>query len=450
MVGFTRLFGQKESIKVLVAGDLLLDRYTIGSVKRISPESPVPVVAVEKEEVKAGGAGNVMLNLRALGADVVAMARVGNDPAGKQLKKELNLKGINTELIVTDQAPTPVKQRVIAEGQQLVRIDQEQILPLSLSAEAKLLYAIPEILQCCQVVAISDYGKGTLSDVLLHTLIHEAKRLGIPVVIDPKGNCYKKYEGATVVKPNRKEAYQAANCAPDTPLEQVVEIIRKQVDMETLMVTLSGEGIGYWDKTGGDIVSAQVKEIVDVTGAGDTVLASVTLALGNQLSIKEAAQLANIAAGLAIERLGCVSVCMQQIAERVLSLCLRKKFIKEQALSLLQVAVQDLAPTVVLLNTGQGFNQESYQILKKHKRQGVPFVVCCTDKDLCPLVIEFVTSLQEIDYVICANKDFVQKLQPGKVVDLSYKPGFKRFFTGSNQTCKSTNGSGTLKQNNFY
>jgi len=418
LVALSALFEQRAPLKILVAGDLLLDRYTIGSTRRISPESPVPVVNVTREEQRPGGAGNVMLNLRGLGANVVALGRVGADPAGEQLQEELRRSGIDTKLIVTDSIPTPVKQRIMAQGQQLVRVDREVVRPLGALAEKQLIEAIPDVIEWCQVVTISDYAKGTLSDTVLSTLIFEARRRGIPVVVDPKGLDYQKYEGATLIKPNLAEAYAVTGADDNTAIGEVATRLAALVKTDALMITRSGEGISLWQDGEEYHSAARVREVVDVTGAGDTVLATLAIGLGSGLSLADSTDLANIAAGLAVERVGCACVRRKEIAEQVLLADATSKFVDSRHLPLLREALHGSDLLVVLVDTRQGFDQTDYQAVRQAKTKGTTCVICCIDESPCTSVLDLLSSLREVDYLAVASEELVEGLAPSQVLRL--------------------------------
>jgi D-glycero-beta-D-manno-heptose-7-phosphate kinase len=197
-----------QPFKVLILGDFLLDSYTTGIVRRISPEAPVPVMEVLRYEERPGGAGNVALSLLALGGVVYCAGRIGKDEGGRKLKGLLSLMNLDS-LMVEEGYSTPVKNRLIADSQQLLRVDTETISPLDPSLEIKLLHRLKEIIPHMDVVALSDYGKGFLSNRLIYETIHIAKSSNIPVIVDPKGTDFTKYKGASLLKPNLSEAYAA-------------------------------------------------------------------------------------------------------------------------------------------------------------------------------------------------------------------------------------------------
>ncbi len=303
--------------KILVAGDFMLDVYTIGDVQRISPEAPVPVLRVSDESRRAGGAGNAILNLVSLGMEVVALGRVGVDEGGDHFVQALADEGVDVSSVMRDPSfQTPIKNRMIAAGQQLVRIDYETPSTLSSTLENEISAALPTLLKGVDMVAISDYAKGFLSPPLLCTLIEQARSYQIPVVVDPKGRDFTRYRGSTLIKPNLSEALTAAGLGFEATLDEVAHHILQEVGIETLMVTRSQEGISLFNGETRQDFPAQVHDLKDVTGAGDTVLAVVTAALANHMTLAEAAELANIAAGIAIERIGCARVSKSDLYTR--------------------------------------------------------------------------------------------------------------------------------------
>ena len=260
MVKVLGVFSQLKPAKVLVIGDFMLDTYTTGVVERISPEAPVPVLHVQKSEDVPGGTGNVVLNLLALGAEVIAVGRVGSDLAGERLKHLLEERGVDTRgIFVQEGVSTPRKNRLIADGQQLIRIDEECVTPLSEELEQKVLAAIENSAEQIEVIAISDYAKGFLTPSLLEKVIAFANQKNIPTIVDPKGNDFSKYYGATLIKPNYKEALAASKLTKETPFEQVGKTLLTESGAEMIMVTRSSQGITLFNKEGEQIPSRSAK-----------------------------------------------------------------------------------------------------------------------------------------------------------------------------------------------
>ncbi len=403
MVKLVSAFSKIQPQKILLAGDLLLDTYTIGKVGRISPEAPVPVLHVKKEENRPGGSGNAALNLVSMGAQVILLGRIGDDKSGEQLKKSLRDEQIDVRGILTQKEfPTPVKNRVIANNQQIVRIDYEEVTPIPADLEKKAIDLLPELLEGVKVVAISDYGKGFLSAQLLKALIHVSKEKGIPVVVDPKGYDFTKYRGATIIKPNLSEVFAAANLTPDAPLELAAERVLKTVDADVLMVTRSEAGISLFHKNGSrQDYPVQIREVKDVTGAGDTVLAMLTCSLASGLSIGEATELSNIAAGIAIEHFGCARVTLSELARRLLQDNVQNKVFDEDHLFVLQEALRGKKYAVLEVSGSQGLTSEIFKSIREMKK--IPnrdLVVHIHDENPNEEFIHIIASLHEVDFIL--------------------------------------------------
>jgi D-beta-D-heptose 7-phosphate kinase/D-beta-D-heptose 1-phosphate adenosyltransferase len=301
---------------ILVVGDLILDRYTFGLSRRISPEAPVPVVLVDREEAKAGGAGNVALNLVSMGMKPRLLSRVGNDQTGRHLVMLLAEEGVDTSGVVEEEGfLTPTKTRIIASSQQLVRIDRETTQPISQACEQQLIASLPDLFEGVDLVAISDYAKGTLSFSLLRAIIGYAKEHNIRCITDPKGTDFCKYSGSTILKPNASETLRAAPYHARASLEEAAMALFRCVSVDVLMVTRSEEGISLFYPEGRhELFPVQAKEVRDVTGAGDTVLAMLSASYASGVPLGEAVGLSNVAASCAVERLGCARVSLQEVA----------------------------------------------------------------------------------------------------------------------------------------
>ncbi len=296
----------------MVLGDFLLDTYTTGKVRRISPEAPVPIMEVLRQEARPGGAGNVALGLAALESSVCCVGRVGPDSQGSELKELLRM---DHKLLLTEKEYiTPVKNRLIADSQQLMRIDREKITPLDSHLEKFLIQELEAKIPEMDVIALSDYGKGFLTNSLIGATIEIAKKANVPVIVDPKGIDFTKYRGATLIKPNLIEAYAAAKKPDSAPLSDVASELFLSAEPEHLLITRSEAGLSLFAKSGTrqdfPVVS---KEVKDVTGAGDTVLSALCLGVANGLDLPSTLRLANIAAGIVIEKLGCCQVKLKEL-----------------------------------------------------------------------------------------------------------------------------------------
>lgn len=404
MVKLIGIFSQFNPVRVVVIGDFMYDTYTTGKVKRISPEAPVSVLHVQKEESRPGGAGNVVLNLTSLGAKVTAIGRVGNDPAGESIRQALESEGVNIDgIVVQKHFKTPVKNRFIADSQQVLRVDFETGNSIPEDIEQCIVEKLPQLLESTQIIAISDYGKGLLSKSLLMAILDIAKARQIPVIVDPKGDDFSKYSGATVLKPNLQEAYAAAKLPLEASLEQVAGVIFKKANVDMLMITRSEAGISVFTKEGEHFdFPVRSKEVKDVTGAGDTVLAMISVALANGLNIKYSAQLANIAAGIAIERLGCARINLSDMANRLLEFDVDNKVFDEEHLFALQQALQGKQYCVLGLHSAHGMSTALFRSIRKisSRQRDIKLIVYVRDNNPDEEFVSLLSSLAEVDFVV--------------------------------------------------
>ena len=290
-----------SAARLLIVGDVMLDRYWFGDVARISPEAPVPVVKVQRSEERPGGAANVARNVAALGAQVGLLSVVGDDEAGRSLQHLLEASGIDVSLHIDPAISTTVKLRVIGRQQQLLRIDFETS-PSHEVLRAKLL-EFESRLPACDAVILSDYGKGGLAHIA--ELIRLARDAGKKVLVDPKGDDFSKYAGATVVTPNRAELRAVVGRWHDEEeLARKAEALRASLGLQALLVTRSEEGMSLFHAGGALHEKAVAREVFDVSGAGDTVIATLAVMLAGGAAWAAAVQAANVAAGLVVGKLG--------------------------------------------------------------------------------------------------------------------------------------------------
>ena len=305
----TDLLARFRDCPVLVVGDLMLDEFIWGSVTRISPEAPVPVVQVRERTWTAGGAANTAANVRSLGGKVSVAGVLGDDDGGKRTRQILESQGVDAAAVVADDTrPTTTKTRVVAHSQQVVRIDEEKPGAISAAVEdrlfAEILVRLPDVRGC----VVSDYGKGVVTAGLCGRVIAAAADLGVPVVIDPKGTDYAKYRGATLVKPNQLEAGQVLNRTLHTG-EDVdaagADLLQLLGPKSAVLVTRGAAGMSLFE-SGRDAVHvpAQAREVYDVTGAGDTVAGTLALTLAVGGSLADACRLASLAAAVVVGKVG--------------------------------------------------------------------------------------------------------------------------------------------------
>jgi D-glycero-beta-D-manno-heptose-7-phosphate kinase len=296
--------------RVLVVGDAMLDRYWFGAVERISPEAPVPIVRVDREEERLGGAANVALNVKTLGAQATLLTVVGDDEPARKLRLLLEREGVATLLGEDRQLYTIVKLRVIGRSQQLIRIDFEN--QPDHEVLAGMLGDYERALAQHAAVLFSDYGKGGLEHI--PRMIELARKAGKPVLVDPKGSDYSRYAGATVITPNRAELAQVVGpWSSEADLQERAQALRKRLGLDGLLLTRSEDGMSLYDEAGHMQVPAQAREVFDVTGAGDTVIATMAAMLACGLSLRDALPIANRAGGIVVGKFGTASVSYEEL-----------------------------------------------------------------------------------------------------------------------------------------
>ncbi len=307
---------------ILVVGDLMIDHYLWGNSDRISPEAPVQIVDVSHESRSLGGAGNVVNNLKALGARVDVCSAIGDDENGVELTQMLRAIDVEIGMLVEESGrKTSKKSRVIASNQQILRYDKESKESIGDETSSKMFTLICKDIESYDVVVLSDYGKGVLSTKLCQEIIALCNSHNIKVIVDPKGKEYKKYSGAYLLTPNKKEAIEASgiDIDSDDDLKRALLWLKEMCDLSCSMITLSEDGIAIYD----DRVkrfATQAQEVYDVTGAGDTVIASMAYALGKGSNIDNCAKFANLAAGVVVAKIGSATASFSEIEEYEASL----------------------------------------------------------------------------------------------------------------------------------
>ncbi len=293
---------------VLCVGDVMLDRYVYGKVERISPEAPIPVLLVERETAMLGGAGNVVRNLVAVGAHPTFVSVVGNDPAGREVSSLIAaIEGVEPYLNVERGRVTTIKARYVASNQQLLRADRETVMPVAVSVADDLRRIAENALRETSAVVLSDYGKGVLTPDLTRAVIEAARAVGKPVIVDPKGKDFGRYRGATILTPNRAELAEATGRALNDEAE-IVEAARalvRDLALGAVLVTRGGDGMTLVEGDRAPLhLAAEAREVFDVSGAGDTVVAILAAAMAAGLALADAARLANTAAGIVVGKIG--------------------------------------------------------------------------------------------------------------------------------------------------
>ncbi|MFH1623847.1 MAG: D-glycero-beta-D-manno-heptose-7-phosphate kinase [Pseudomonadota bacterium] len=325
-----RLLGGKRGLEILsrfeystilVIGDIMVDQFIWGKVSRISPEAPVPVVNVTSESLRLGGATNVVNNICSLDGKVLVCGVVGDDDTGEKLTNNLRVLGIDTDGVIVERGrSTTVKTRIIAHSQQVVRYDREDTSEINLDSVQKIISYLRKNLESLDAVIISDYGKGTISRELVREVIRLVRDNGKVIAVDPKVNNFSFYRGVTVITPNNSEASQATGIEikDKESLLRVGEILLNKLACKSLLVTRGEEGMTLFESNGHIThIPAQAKEVYDVTGAGDTVISALTLALTAGATLKEASAIANYAAGIVVGEVGTATVTRNELIKAI-------------------------------------------------------------------------------------------------------------------------------------
>ncbi len=314
---YIRMINKFKGKNILVVGDIMLDEYVWGSATRISPEAPVPVVEIRKRTYHPGGAANTVSNILSLGARASLLGIVGKDADGRRLKQILRDGGINTDNIITDSSrPTTSKVRIIAHGQQVMRADQEDASPMNNRIAGRMVKALGKIIGQIDGIAVSDYNKGVISPAFMGNLLTMAKEAGVIVAADikpPNTECFK---GVNIITPNRKEASAIAEITikDEESLKEAGKRLRRRLGVEAALITLGEDGMALFGP-GSDFVAipALSTQVYDVTGAGDTVLSTLTVALSAGIHYRDAVELANFAAGVVVRKRGTTSVGQDEL-----------------------------------------------------------------------------------------------------------------------------------------
>ena len=350
-----RLLESLPELSFLVVGDLILDRYVWGVAERISPEAPIPVVRVDKEESRLGGAGNVVNNLLALGGRVQVASVIGADDQSAELTQLLLQQGVSVAGVqCVSERTTTCKTRIIASHQQLVRLDQEDCVEIDPLQEDQLLEFIEVVLDDVDIVVVSDYLKGVLSDRMLGEIIRRARKHSRPVIVDPKGKDFSRYKGATLLTPNQKEAELAAGITilSHESLLAVGHYLHHELELDSLLITRGSQGMSLFTAGQTEHLDAGAKEVFDVSGAGDTVLSLCAAGLAGGLSISDAAELANIAAGLVVGKVGTATVSSAELFAAIINKGqhLRAKILSQKRLSTVLDGYRQSGKKIVFTN----------------------------------------------------------------------------------------------------
>ncbi len=412
-----------EAARVIVYGDLMLDRYWYGSTSRISPEAPVPVVNVKKIESKPGGAANVALNIAALGGKISLFGLVGDDAESVELKEKLNQHSIDCQFLALSDYSTITKLRVLGQNQQLIRMDFEKVFDQV--DDAELIDTFRQQLNASHIVVLSDYAKGTLQHIKY--LIELAREQGVPVVVDPKSKDFSCYAGAMLVTPNLKEFKAVVGeFANDDELAQKAFSLMARHQIEALLITRGKDGMTLVHQTlGAKHYLARSKEVYDVTGAGDTVIAVIAAALAAGHDIENAVNLGNIAAGIVVGKLGAEVVSVSEL-RRALQRKNNSHFgvMSEKELLLAVADAKAHAETIVMTNGCFDILHAGHvQYLEQAKKLGKRLIVAINDDDsvrrlkghqrpINPLEqrMDVIAGLRAVDWVVAFSEDTPARL----------------------------------------
>ena len=321
MEGFGLILDKVDRCRIVILGDLIIDQYIWGKVSRISPEAPIPVVEVVRENFSLGGAANVANNLSALGASVEICGVVGEDSYGGMLLGMLKEKGIDTRFVVKDPArPTILKTRIIAHKQQVVRVDREATRSLEGEGLARMKEHLQEAIPNVDAMILEDYGKGVIQEGLLREIIPMARGLGKIVTVDPKRDHFPFYRGVTAITPNRLEAEEATGIqlSDEEGLHEAGARLMARLKCDAVLITMGDQGMCLFEDGEPPLkIPARAREVYDVSGAGDTVIAVFTSALVAGATFRQAAMLSNVAGGLVVEKLGTAVVTREEIRARI-------------------------------------------------------------------------------------------------------------------------------------
>lgn len=432
-----KLIRRLKPSPVLVAGDVMVDEYVIGEVERISPESPVPVMVVRDRLRRLGGAGNVVKNLVSLGGSVALFGAVGEDTAGRWFRKHCEEIGIETFWLKADGSrPTTIKTRVVARNQQLVRIDEESDGDISPELSQAVIKEMGSVMPQVRAVVLSDYGKGFLTQDVTRAFIDSSKEHNLPVVVDPKGPDYSRYRGASYITPNVREASLASGVTirDRESLVKAARILIDQTGATGIVVTRGKDGSTLVTNRKAKDFAVRPVEIIDVTGAGDTVVAALALSLANGMTIDQAISMANLAASIVVSRFGAASTTLEEMVERLNGLCADSKLVSKSDIAQQLRRHRLQGHRVVFTNgcfdlfhTGHlhtlrkaaemgeilvvGLNSDAS--VKRIKEPGRPVV---TEKDRA----ELISALPFVDYVVIFHEDtpanLIEEVRPDVLV----------------------------------
>lgn len=451
-----------ERAHILVVGDLMLDRYWHGTSSRISPEAPVPVVNVSETEDRPGGAGNVALNMAALGSKVSLVSIIGDDEAGQILHDRLRTAKIHTNLQVSRTKPTITKLRVVSRHQQLLRMDFEEKFDASDSSEFAT--KVKGLIGRANALVLSDYAKGSLPDC--QALIHIARDAGIPVLVDPKGSDFTRYRGATILTPNFHEFEEVVGkCASEQEIVHKGEALMLELGLQALLITRGEQGMTLLRHHQSELhLPARAREVFDVTGAGDTVIATLAAAIAAGQSLPEATALANLAAGIVVGKMGTATLSPPELRRAVIAEqgAERGVVTEDQLLMALEEARASGEKIVFTNGCFDIIHAGHVGYLEEARKQGDRLVLAVNSDDsirrlkgsgrpINPLDrrMAVLAGLESVDWVVCFDEDTPERLLRRIKPDVLVKGGdYNEDQVVGNQIVKAYNGS--VKVLSFY
>ncbi|MBX7150204.1 D-glycero-beta-D-manno-heptose-7-phosphate kinase [bacterium] len=419
---FRNILYSDRQPKILVVGDIILDKYIWGVVERISPEAPVQVVHVQRENIALGGATNVAHNLAVIGCDVTMLGVIGNDDDGSTLKSELAAKTIRTDGVFVDtQRPTTTKTRVVAGNQQVVRIDHEVADNISQEIENQISAFLKKYIQNFDLVILSDYRKGVLTDKIITDVLSVAKQHHVKTLVDPKRQDFSIYSGATVIKPNLKEAEAAVRRKLKTQDDsyKAIKEIQQKYNAESVILTRGKEGMMVIENDSIAIIPVTAREVFDVTGAGDTVIAYLGLLIASGYSYVEAAKIANVAAGIAVSRVGTTTVSKEEVYHQLEEMTSgSKKILTLQEISSLLPSLRHNKKIVFTNGCFDILHVGHITLLNKARKLGDKLIVGLNSDasirrikgEKRPIVSEaerahILSAIESVDYVVIFDED---------------------------------------------
>ncbi len=424
--------------RVLVVGDAILDHYVIGDVSRTSPEAPVPILAVAGEQWLPGGAANVARNIASLGAKVTFVSACGADESGDRLLSLLaETLAIKPVFQRGRDRPTTLKTRCVAQGQQMLRLDREVAGPLPSATAEKLAKSVEREMKRSDGVILSDYGKGILTPALIARIVSVARNQGIEVIVDPKGSNYRQYKGVTLITPNRREAEQASGVMihDDTSTGDAARTLQKQIGGKAIIITLGAHGVAVFPQRGKPLrISARAREVFDVTGAGDTFIATLALARFSGATFSRAAELGNAAAGIVVGRSGVATITGDELKREVLGDIASRKLLSLQELVEVRNSLALAGRSLVFTNgCFDILNVRHIRLLEQARALGDVLLVALNSDESVrkikgeprPLLsamerVDLISSLPYVDYVTVFEgntpNDLLRKLKPDFLV----------------------------------